>query len=85
MVSLEACLDVMDLMYENQKISRLFVQSPMCAGTGVLASSFVMTVPRQRWEFPLLSWLNFVSCCRERDILPIVKIILQHVLESSLV
>lgn len=83
MVSFETCLDVLDLVYENEGISRLFVESAVCICAGIVVASFVISVPKQRWEFPLLSWMNFVTGCKEGEIMDIVKAILDHILLPS--
>ncbi|XP_010692840.1 cyclin-J18 [Beta vulgaris subsp. vulgaris] len=79
MVSFEACCDVMDLIYESDDISRMFVESPVYLAAGVLVAVYSMTVPKQRCEFPVVGWVNFVTGCREEDVVLVVKLILQHV------
>ncbi|XP_027189018.1 cyclin-J18 isoform X2 [Cicer arietinum] len=43
--------------------------------------SYVMTVPKQKWEFPVLAWVNFAASCKEEDIIKMATEILKHVLE----
>ncbi|XP_021771459.1 cyclin-J18-like [Chenopodium quinoa] len=75
MVSIEVCCDVIDLMYENDEISRMFVESPVY----LMATVYAMKVPKHRCEFPVVGWVNFESGCREEDVMWDVKLILQHV------
>ncbi|XP_021732254.1 cyclin-J18-like [Chenopodium quinoa] len=79
MVSFEVCCDVMDLMYESDKISRMFVESPVYLAAAIVVAVYAMTVPKQQCEFPVVGWVNFVSGCREEDVMWVVKLILQHV------
>uniref|UniRef100_A0A803MXE9 Uncharacterized protein n=1 Tax=Chenopodium quinoa TaxID=63459 RepID=A0A803MXE9_CHEQI len=78
MVSFEVCCDVMDLMYESDKISRMFVESPVYLAAAIVVAVYAMTVPKQQCEFPVVGWVNFVSGCREEDVMWVVKLILQH-------
>lgn len=87
-VNFEACMDIMDLLYEKEETSILF-SSPILLAASILArsshfldlrnidlvvfklvclfsflrvlnflqvASYVITVPKQRWEFPVLPW-----------------------------
>ncbi|XP_060669202.1 cyclin-J18 isoform X2 [Ziziphus jujuba] len=55
LVNFEACMDIMDLLYEKEESSILY-SSPYSLAASVLVASYVITVPRQRWEFPILHW-----------------------------
>ncbi|KAG4116229.1 hypothetical protein ERO13_D12G157000v2 [Gossypium hirsutum] len=44
-------------------------------------ASYVVTVPKQQWEFPVLPWVKFVTSYKEEDIVEKVKDILTHVFE----
>ncbi|RVW89183.1 Cyclin-J18 [Vitis vinifera] len=60
LVNFEACLDIMDLLYEKEETSVLY-SSPCSLAASILAcsstvASYVITVPRQKWEFPVLPW-----------------------------
>nr|GMD24756.1 cyclin-J18 isoform X1 [Ipomoea batatas] len=44
-------------------------------------ATYVITVPVQRWEFPVLPWVVLVTSCKEQDIVGRVRIILRHVFE----
>ncbi|XP_038997288.1 cyclin-J18-like [Hibiscus syriacus] len=80
LVSFEACMDVMDLLYENEETSLLF-SSPCSLAAAILVTSYVVTVPKQQWEFPVLPWVKFVTSYKEEDIGEKVKDILTHVFE----
>lgn len=57
LVNFEACMDIMDLLYEKDQTSALY-NSPKYLAASVLVASYVITVPKQRWEFPVLPWGN---------------------------
>ncbi|CAH9095921.1 unnamed protein product [Cuscuta epithymum] len=81
-VSYEACMDIMDLLYEMEETSVLFTTSK-CLAASILAAAYVITVPVQRWEFPILPWVVFVTSCREQEVVNTVKVILSHVFEPG--
>ncbi|XP_074265295.1 cyclin-J18-like, partial [Silene latifolia] len=81
MVRVEVCIDVMDVLYESEAISRLFVEAPVCLAAAIVAASFVITVPKRSCEFPLVSWLRFATGCSEDDVLWIVELILEHIVK----
>ncbi|GMY18128.1 cyclin-J18 isoform X1 [Fagus crenata] len=81
-LNFEACMDIMDLLYEKDETSVLY-SSPRSLAASVLVASYVITVPKQRWEFPVLPWVEFVTSCKEEDIIEIVTDILKHVFEPS--
>ncbi|KAI5677998.1 hypothetical protein M9H77_08948 [Catharanthus roseus] len=54
-IKLEACCDIMDLLYEKEETFDLF-SSPRSLAASVLVAAYVITVPTQRWEFPVLPW-----------------------------
>ncbi|KAK6252143.1 hypothetical protein QUC31_013863 [Theobroma cacao] len=80
LVSFEACMDVMDLLYEKEETSILF-SSPRSLAASILVTSYVVTVPKQQFEFPVLPWVKFVTSYKEEDIIEKVKDILRHVFE----
>ncbi|GLT90592.1 hypothetical protein SLE2022_085170 [Rubroshorea leprosula] len=82
LMSFEACMDLMDLLYEKEETSILFC-SPCSLAASILVSSYVVTVPKQQWEFPVLPWVKFVTSCKEEDIVKQVKEILKHVFHPS--
>ncbi|MCI70859.1 cyclin-J18-like, partial [Trifolium medium] len=43
----------MDLLYEKEETS-FFYRSPHSLAASILVVSYVMTVPKQKWEFPVL-------------------------------
>ncbi|XP_059595271.1 cyclin-J18 isoform X2 [Vitis vinifera] len=83
LVNFEACLDIMDLLYEKEETSVLF-SSPCSLAASILVASYVITVPRQKWEFPVLPWVKFATSCNEEDIIEIVGGILKHIFGPSL-
>ncbi|XP_057515964.1 cyclin-J18-like [Amaranthus tricolor] len=82
LVSFDACCDVMDLIYVNDEISRLFEESPVYSAAAILSSVYAITVPKQTCEFPVVSWMNFVTGCKEEDLMLIVKLIFHHVFQK---
>ncbi|KAL5553335.1 hypothetical protein UlMin_040736 [Ulmus minor] len=82
LVNFEACMDIMDLLYEKEETSILY-SSPCSLAASILVASYVTTVPIQRCEFPILPWVKFVTGCEEEDILEIVRDILKHVFDHS--
>ncbi|KAK7834974.1 cyclin-j18 [Quercus suber] len=52
-LNFEACIDIMDLLYERDETSVLY-SSPRSLAASV--ASYVITVPKQRQEFPVLPW-----------------------------
>ncbi|KAF5948060.1 hypothetical protein HYC85_014017 [Camellia sinensis] len=77
LVNFDACMDIMELLYEKDQTSALY-NSPKYLAASILAcaftflisnlliqkcctcyvASYVITVPKQRWEFPVLPWGN---------------------------
>ncbi|XP_043694798.1 cyclin-J18 isoform X2 [Telopea speciosissima] len=82
LVNFEACMDIMDLLYETEETSMLF-NSPRSLAASVLVASYVITVPLQQLEFPLLPWVKFVTSYKEEDIQEIVRAILEHVVKDG--
>ncbi|KAG7032404.1 Cyclin-J18 [Cucurbita argyrosperma subsp. argyrosperma] len=64
LVNWEACMDVMDLLYEKEETSVSY-SSPCSLAAAILVASYLITVPVQEWEFPVLPWgklhLQFIS------------------------
>ncbi|XP_020697221.1 cyclin-J18 isoform X2 [Dendrobium catenatum] len=56
LVSLEVCMEIMDLLYEKEQTSMLF-SSPHALAASILVAAYFFTVPKQQWEFPLLPWV----------------------------
>ncbi|CAL0318521.1 unnamed protein product [Lupinus luteus] len=79
LINFEACMEVMDLLYEKEETSLLY-KSPHSLAASILVASYVMTVPKQECEFPVLAWVKFVTSCKEEDIIKMVSEILKHVL-----
>ncbi|RZC57971.1 hypothetical protein C5167_005281 [Papaver somniferum] len=90
LVKLKACMDIMDVLYETEETSVLY-NSPDFLAAAILAcfflmlsvASYVISVPKQEHEFPLLSWVKFVSSFKEEDTLELARTILQHVLKQT--
>ncbi|XP_028767072.1 cyclin-J18-like [Neltuma alba] len=55
LINFEACMEIMDLLYEKKKTSFLY-KSPCSLAASILVASYLITVPKQKWEFPLLPW-----------------------------
>ncbi|TKY69059.1 Cyclin-J18 protein [Spatholobus suberectus] len=53
LISIEACMEIMDLLYEKEEMSFLF-RSPHSLAASVLVVSYVMTVPKQNGSFRFL-------------------------------
>ncbi|XP_010554376.1 PREDICTED: cyclin-J18-like isoform X2 [Tarenaya hassleriana] len=79
LLNFEACMDMMDLLYEKEEASILFGSSASLAAS-ILVCSYIITVPKQRWEFPLLPWVKFVTSCNEGELVVLVRHVLNHVL-----
>lgn len=79
-VNFEACLDIMDLLYEKEDTSILFSTSK-CLAASILVATYVITVPVQRWEFPILPWVVFVTSCEEQQIVNTVGMVLRHIFD----
>ncbi|XP_073222962.1 cyclin-J18 isoform X5 [Cicer arietinum] len=80
LINFEACMEIMDLLYEKEETAFLY-RSPHSLAASILVVSYVMTVPKQKWEFPVLAWVNFAASCKEEDIIKMATEILKHVLE----
>ncbi|KAK4476823.1 hypothetical protein RD792_015983 [Penstemon davidsonii] len=108
-VAFEACMDIMDLLYEKE-VTPVLYGSPCFKAASILVdlltcnqaaiyfplgpsservffplqvAAYVITVPKQRWEFPVLPWVQFVTPCKEEDILDSVKQILKHIFDPQ--
>ncbi|GAB2300442.1 hypothetical protein Dimus_034485 [Dionaea muscipula] len=78
-LSFDAAMDILDLLYEEEKVVFLLNGCPLAVAGAVLVASYAVTVPKQRSEFPLLPWLRFVTSCGEEEVLRLVEGILQHI------
>ncbi|XP_039144941.1 cyclin-J18-like isoform X1 [Dioscorea cayenensis subsp. rotundata] len=79
LVSFHLCTEIMDLLYETEEISELFF-TPYALAASVLVTAYVLSVPKQEWEFPVLPWVKFVTSYEEEDIGEMVAHILKHIL-----
>ncbi|GMH18911.1 hypothetical protein Nepgr_020752 [Nepenthes gracilis] len=83
LVSFDAAMDILDLLYETDEVLDRSVGCSVALAAAIMVASYVITAPKQRPEFPALPWLKFVTSCREEEIAPIVREILQHVIAPS--
>ncbi|KAK6931684.1 Cyclin, N-terminal [Dillenia turbinata] len=81
-LNFEACMEIMDLLYEKEEIS-LLSSSPCLLAGAILVASYLITVPKQKLEFPILPWVNFVTSYKEEHIAKVVRDILKHIFEPS--
>nr|XP_043607667.1 cyclin-J18 isoform X2 [Erigeron canadensis] len=79
-LNFEVCMDIMDLLYEKEETSILY-NSPLSLAASILVASYVIIVPKQRWEFPVLPWVKYGMACKEEEIIELVRYILEHVLQ----
>ncbi|PIA56411.1 hypothetical protein AQUCO_00700617v1 [Aquilegia coerulea] len=56
LLNFEACMDIMDLLYETEEMSILY-DFPRFLAAAVMVVSYITTVPKQQWEFPILPWV----------------------------
>ncbi|KAK9934635.1 hypothetical protein M0R45_021772 [Rubus argutus] len=82
LVNFEAGMDIMDLLYEKEETTMLYA-NPHSLAASVLVASYIITVPKQTFEFPILPWVKFVTGCEEEDIVEMVADILKHVFHLS--
>ncbi|CAN4092656.1 unnamed protein product [Withania somnifera] len=80
-LNFETCMDIMDLLYEKAEISS-FNCSPHHLAASIVVAAYVITVPLQKNEFPILQWVKFVTSCKEEDVVDTVRDILMHVFEA---
>ncbi|CAM8947497.1 unnamed protein product [Rhodiola kirilowii] len=85
MVNFEVCMDIMDLVYEKgtRYSDPVIFAASILASALALIASYLITVPKQRHEFPLLQWVVFIASFREDDVLELVEDILKLVFHPS--
>ncbi|XP_073316463.1 cyclin-J18 isoform X2 [Primulina huaijiensis] len=81
-VNFEVCMDVLDLLYEKEATSLLY-NSPCFLAASILVVAYVISVPAQKWEFPILPWVKFVTSYKEEEIMCCVRDILKHIFEPQ--
>ncbi|KAL5719364.1 hypothetical protein ACHQM5_012153 [Ranunculus cassubicifolius] len=81
LLNFDACMDVIDLLYETDEISA-GSHSPSFLAAAVLVVAYIITVPKQQWEFPILPWVKFVTSYEVEDIEELVRNILHHILKQ---
>ncbi|XP_078161558.1 cyclin J18 isoform X2 [Carex rostrata] len=82
-IEMETCMEIMDLLYEEDTISPLFTTSSDSLAAAILVCAYLISVPKQQWEFPLLPWVKFITSHEEEDIMHLVVCILSHVLKPE--
>ncbi|XP_051121372.1 cyclin-J18 isoform X9 [Andrographis paniculata] len=81
-VKMEACMDIMDILYENE-VTSVPYSSPQALSASILECvvAYVTTVPLAKWEFPILPWVKFVTSCKDEEIMKSVEAILKHIFQ----
>uniref|UniRef100_A0A0D9VRP4 Cyclin N-terminal domain-containing protein n=1 Tax=Leersia perrieri TaxID=77586 RepID=A0A0D9VRP4_9ORYZ len=82
LLNMDVCMEIMDILYETEDSSWLF-NSPCQLAASALVTAYVISVPKQRWEFPILPWVTFTTPYDEEDILKVALTILMHVLKPG--
>lgn len=80
LLDLDVCMEILDILYENEDTSLLF-NSPLSLAASTLVAAYAISVPKQTWEFPILPWVKFATSYDEEEIMKIVLTILLHVLK----
>ncbi|CAL4930024.1 unnamed protein product [Urochloa decumbens] len=80
LLDLDVCMDFLDILYETEDTSLLF-NYPCSLAASTLVAAYVISVPKQTWEFPILPWVRFATSYDEEEIMKIVLTILLHVLK----
>ncbi|XP_020525990.1 cyclin-J18 isoform X2 [Amborella trichopoda] len=81
-VKFDVCMDILDLLYETADTSVLY-HSPCFLAAATLVVAYVLSVPNQKSEFPMLSWVRSLTGCKEEDLGILVKDILQHIFKPK--
>uniref|UniRef100_A0ACD5XDV6 Uncharacterized protein n=2 Tax=Avena sativa TaxID=4498 RepID=A0ACD5XDV6_AVESA len=82
LVNMDVCMEILDVLYETEDTAWLFnFACPLAAST--LVTAYVISVPKQKWEFPVLPWVQFTTSYAEEEILKIVMTILMHVIKPD--
>ncbi|KAG2553490.1 hypothetical protein PVAP13_9KG529100 [Panicum virgatum] len=82
LLDLDVCMEILDILYENEDTSLLF-NSPRSLAASTLVAAYAISVPKQTWEFPILPWVKFATSHDEEEIMKIVLTILLHVLKPD--
>ncbi|KAF8683477.1 hypothetical protein HU200_044384 [Digitaria exilis] len=80
LLDMDVCMEILDILYETEDTSLLF-NSPCSLAASTLVAAYVISVPKQAWEFPILPWVRFATSYNEEEIMKIVLTILLHVLK----
>ncbi|KAL6867529.1 hypothetical protein ACP4OV_015553 [Aristida adscensionis] len=81
-LDLDVCMEILDILYETEDTTLLF-NSPCCLAASTLVVAYVISVPKQIWEFPILPWVKFATSYDEEEIMKTVLTILMHVLKPD--
>nr|GMD26360.1 cyclin-J18 isoform X1 [Ipomoea batatas] len=79
-MNFEACMDIMDLLYEKEEFLDLFNTSN-CLAASILARYFLLHVSGSQHKIVITPNFVLVTSCKEQDIVGRVRIILRHVFE----
>ncbi|TXG56996.1 hypothetical protein EZV62_018309 [Acer yangbiense] len=79
-VSFEACMDLMDLLYEKEETTILY-RSPRSLAASVLACFLMLLILFSKSCIVFVPLLNFVTSIKEDDVVESVGEILKHVFE----
>ncbi|WVZ56153.1 hypothetical protein U9M48_006724 [Paspalum notatum var. saurae] len=82
LLDMDVCMEILDILYETEDTSLLF-NSPCSLAASALVAAYVISVPKQAWEFPILPWARFATSYDEEEIIKIVLTILVHVLKPD--
>lgn len=82
LLNMDVCMEILDVLYETEDTSWLF-NSPCPLAASTLVTAYVMSVPKQTWEFPILPWVQFTTSYAEEGIMKIVLTILMHLFKPD--
>jgi CHASE1-domain containing sensor protein len=82
LLNMDVCMEILDILYETEDSSWLF-NSPCQLAASALVTAYAISVPKQRWEFPILPWVTFTTSYDEEEIMKVVLTILMHVLKPD--
>ncbi|KAJ1298065.1 hypothetical protein BS78_01G424800 [Paspalum vaginatum] len=82
LLDMDVCMEILDILYETEDTSLLF-NSPCSLAASALVAAYVISVPKQAWEFPVLPWVRFATSYDEEEIIKTVLTILVHVLKPD--
>uniref|UniRef100_A0A0E0CXN5 Cyclin N-terminal domain-containing protein n=1 Tax=Oryza meridionalis TaxID=40149 RepID=A0A0E0CXN5_9ORYZ len=77
LLNMDVCMEILDILYETEDSSWLF-NSPCQLAASALVTAYAISVPKQRWEFPILPWVKFTTSYDEEEIMKVALTILMH-------